>query len=219
MIPSLRLLLSASPYSRSSQRESIFHLTRSISSPSLALTLNKSSFAKSIHFVLGPSFSFPSTWHRYLPSSFFPRSLLLSSLRVHTSVALNSEVCLLASQFSQSLSRIRFYLVLSCHSQRPSHHFQLCNFHFSHLSFRHCHSFHSIKHGCSNNTTTLLYILSLTLADNFLSHRTPDIFFHPTHLSCLDSFPHFFFTSSIATNCQTQVFKVFRSLYLFSLQL
>ena len=45
------------------------------------------------------------------PSSFFPRSLLLYFSRVHTRVALHSEVCLLALRLTQSLSRIRF---LSC---------------------------------------------------------------------------------------------------------
>ena len=49
----LLLLLSASPYSGSPQRESILHLTRSISSPALAPTLFKSSLAKSIHLLLG----------------------------------------------------------------------------------------------------------------------------------------------------------------------
>ena len=43
------------------------------------------------------------------PSSFSPRSLLLSFLHVHTKVASHSEVCLPAFQFSQSLSRIRFF--------------------------------------------------------------------------------------------------------------
>ena len=92
----LLLLLSASPYSGSPQRESIFHFSRSTLSPSLAPTLSMSSLAK--FFYLAP----PS------PSSFFPRSLLLSFSRGHTSVALHSEVCLLSLQ---SLSRIRF---LSC---------------------------------------------------------------------------------------------------------
>ena len=82
------------------------------------------------------------------PSSFFPRSLLLPFFTCHTSVALHSEVCLLALRFSQSLSRIRF---LSCSFLCPFHHFQLWNFHFSHLSFLHCHRFHSIKHGWSDN--------------------------------------------------------------------
>ena len=110
------------------------------------------------------------------PSSFFPRSLLLSLSCVHTSVALHSEVCLLALRFSPSLSRICFLFCPSCHSQFPSHHFQLCNFHFSNLSFRYCHRFHSMT-----SLTTLLYILPLTLTDNFLLHRTPDTFFQLIH--------------------------------------
>ena len=58
----LLLLLSASPYSGSPQRESIFHFSRSTSSPSLAPTLSMSSLAKSIHLLLGlPLFLLPGT--------------------------------------------------------------------------------------------------------------------------------------------------------------
>ena len=49
-------LLSASPYSGSPQRESIFHFTRSTLSPSLAPTLSMSFLAKSIHLLLGLPF-------------------------------------------------------------------------------------------------------------------------------------------------------------------
>ena len=56
------LLLSASPYSGSPQRESIFHFSRSTSSPSLAPTLSMSSLAKSIHLLFGlPLFLLPGT--------------------------------------------------------------------------------------------------------------------------------------------------------------
>ena len=47
------LLLPASPYSGSPQRESVLHLIRSTSSASLAPTLSMSSLAKSIHLLLG----------------------------------------------------------------------------------------------------------------------------------------------------------------------
>ena len=58
----LLLLLSASPYSGSPQRESIFHFSRSTSSPSLAPTLSMSSLAKSIHLLFGlPLFLLPGT--------------------------------------------------------------------------------------------------------------------------------------------------------------
>ena len=58
----LLLLLSASPYSGSPQRESIFHFSRSTSSPSLAPTLSMSSLAKSIHLPFGlPLFLLPGT--------------------------------------------------------------------------------------------------------------------------------------------------------------
>ena len=58
----LLLLLSASPYSGRPQREIIFHLTLSTSSPSLTLTLSMSSLAKSIHLLLRlPLFLLPGT--------------------------------------------------------------------------------------------------------------------------------------------------------------
>ena len=100
-------LLSASPYSGSPQRDSNLHFTRSTLSPSLVPTLSMSSLTKSIYPLFGlPLLCLapPS------PSSFSPCSLL-SFLRVHTNVAVHSEVCLPALQFLQSLSRIRF---LSC---------------------------------------------------------------------------------------------------------
>ena len=101
--------LSASPYSGSPQRKSILHFTQSTLSPFLASTLSMSSLTKSILLLLGlPLFLLPGTAS---PSSFSPRSLLLSSLCVHTNVALHSEDGLPALQFSQSLLRIRF---LSC---------------------------------------------------------------------------------------------------------
>ena len=57
-----RLLLSASPYSVSPQRDSNLHFTRSTSSPSLAPTLSMSSLTKSIHLLLGlPLFLLPGT--------------------------------------------------------------------------------------------------------------------------------------------------------------
>ena len=124
----LLLLLLASPYLRSPQRESIFHLTRSTSSPSLATTLSMSSIAKPPTFSLAFLFSFylvpPS------PSSFFPRSLLLFFSRVHTSVALHFEVCLLA----------------------PISPFSTLQLPFSHLSFCNSHRFHFRKYGWSSNT-------------------------------------------------------------------
>ena len=56
------LLLSASPYSGSPQRDSNLHFTRSTSSPSLAPTLSMSSLTKSIHLLLGlPLFLLPGT--------------------------------------------------------------------------------------------------------------------------------------------------------------
>ena len=59
---SFLVLLSASPYSGSTQRESIFHLSRSTSSPSLAPTLSTSFLAKSIHLLFGlPLFLLPGT--------------------------------------------------------------------------------------------------------------------------------------------------------------
>ena len=58
VVPHL-LLLSASPYSGSPQRKSIFHFSPSTSSPSLAPTLPMSFLAKSIHLLLGLSLSFP----------------------------------------------------------------------------------------------------------------------------------------------------------------
>ena len=58
----LLLLLSASPYSGSPQRDSNLHFTRSTSSPSLAPTLSMSSLTKSIHLLLGlPLFLLPGT--------------------------------------------------------------------------------------------------------------------------------------------------------------
>ena len=58
----LLLLLSASPYSGSPQRDSNLHFTRSTSSPSLAPTLSMSSLNKSIHLLLGlPLFLLPGT--------------------------------------------------------------------------------------------------------------------------------------------------------------
>ena len=60
--PLLLLLLSASPYSGSPQRDSNLHFTRSTSSPSLAPTLSMSSLTKSIHLLLGlPLFLLPGT--------------------------------------------------------------------------------------------------------------------------------------------------------------
>ena len=139
------LHLLASLYSGSPQHESIFHLSRSTLSPSLAPTLFPCLLSPNSFTFLSFLFSFylapPS------PSSFFPCGLLLSFSLVHTSVALHTEVCLLALQFSQSLSRICFLSF-----PVPISPFQLCNFHFSHLSSCHCHRFHSIKHGWSNNT-------------------------------------------------------------------
>ena len=56
------LLLSASSYSGSPQRDSNLHFTRSTSSPSLAPTLSMSSLTKSIHLLLGlPLFLLPGT--------------------------------------------------------------------------------------------------------------------------------------------------------------
>ena len=86
------------------------------------------------------------------PSSFFSRGLLLFFSRVHISLALHPEVCPPAFRFSRSLSRIRF---LSCPFLSlpvlisP---FSTLQLPFSHLSFRHYHRFHSIKHGWPNNT-------------------------------------------------------------------
>ena len=62
IIRDLLLLLSASPYSGSPQRDSNLHFTRSTSSPSLAPTLTMSSLTKSIHLLLGlPLFLLPGT--------------------------------------------------------------------------------------------------------------------------------------------------------------
>ena len=58
----LLLLLSASPYSGSPQRDSNLHFTWSTSSPFLVLTLSMSSLTKSIHLLLGlPLFLLPGT--------------------------------------------------------------------------------------------------------------------------------------------------------------
>ena len=56
------LLLSASPYSGTPQRDSNLHFTRSTSSPSLAPTLSMSSLTKFIHLLLDlPLFLLPGT--------------------------------------------------------------------------------------------------------------------------------------------------------------
>ena len=56
------LLLLASPYSESPQRNSNLHFTRSTSSPSLAPTFSMSSLTKSFHLLLGlPLFLLPRT--------------------------------------------------------------------------------------------------------------------------------------------------------------
>ena len=158
-----------------------------------------SSLAQSTHLLL-PFFLLPgiATIIPFLTKPFFSFS------RVHTSVALHSKVCLLALRFLLSLSRIR---CLSCHPQCPSHHFQLCYLHFFHLSFRHCHRFHSIRHGWTNNS---LVHFTLTLADNFLPHRTPDAFLQLIHPAWILLLPFFSHLPLLLT-----VVEVFRSLYLF----
>ena len=107
----LLLLLSAFPYSGSPKRKSIFYLARSTSSPSLAPTLSTSSLAKSIHLLLAlPLFLLPDTARSII---LIPRSLLPSFSRVHASLALHSEVYLLALLASFAVPLTYSFLILS----------------------------------------------------------------------------------------------------------
>ena len=104
-------------------------------------------FSHQIHSPSPWPSSFPSAWHRHLHHS-FPHVVFFSPFYVSipTYPCIPKFVSQLCSFRSPSHVFVS-YLVLSSHFQCPPHHFQLCNFHFSHLSFRHCHRFHSIKHG------------------------------------------------------------------------
>ena len=147
----LLLLLSASPYSVSPQRDSIFYFT-SIYFVSFHCSNPFHVFSHQIHPPSPWPSCFPSAWHRHFHHP-FPHVVFFFPfyLSIPTYSCIPKFVCQLCN-FRSPFHVFVSYLVLSCHSQCSSHHLQLCNFPFSDLSFRHCHRFHSIKHGWSNNT-------------------------------------------------------------------
>ena len=79
------LLFSAFPYSGWTQRESLLHKTRSISSPSLAPTISMHSLTKSIHLFFGlPLFHLPGFAISYDLSHSYPNVTFFSLL--HASI-------------------------------------------------------------------------------------------------------------------------------------